>query len=343
MTTKSLKAIFCLFLLTGFLTKLGAQQATQVSRVGMTVSDMDKALAFYEEVLNFEKVSDIEVYGQPYEELYGLFGLRFRTVRLKLGDETIELTDYLTPGGRPIPVDSKSNDLWFQHLAIVVADMDQAYERLRQHGIQMVSTAPQTIPASNKAAAGIRAFYFRDPDGHNLELIFFPPGKGKEKWQQSGGNLFLGIDHTAIAVSNSANSLKFYQELLGLQLAGESFNFGTEQAHLNNVEHASLHITGLKTNQGPGIEFLEYLEPSDGRPFPQDTRADDLWQWQTTLVVRELNQALQSIRQDEGLVVSKGLIELENDPLDLKKGVMVRDPDGHALLLVEELSLSVIE
>jgi catechol 2,3-dioxygenase-like lactoylglutathione lyase family enzyme len=57
---------------------------------------------------------------------------------------------------------------------------------------------------------------------------------------------FWGIDHTAIAVSNTQTSLQFYQVLLGLRLAGESENYGTEQEHLNNVFGARLHISGLR-------------------------------------------------------------------------------------------------
>jgi hypothetical protein len=85
-----------------------------VDAIGMTVSDMDRALDFYTKVLTFEKVSDVEVAGDEYEHLLGVFGLRIRVVRLKLGDEFIELTDFLAPEGRPIPVDMRSNDRWFQ-------------------------------------------------------------------------------------------------------------------------------------------------------------------------------------------------------------------------------------
>src|SRR6266436_6251131 len=68
-----------------------------------------------------QKVSDVEVAGEEYEHLEGLFGLRMRVVRMKLGDELITLTEYLAPKGRPIPVDSRSNDRWFQHIAIIVS------------------------------------------------------------------------------------------------------------------------------------------------------------------------------------------------------------------------------
>src|SRR5262245_27401957 len=95
-----------------------------VEAVGMTVADMDRSLEFYTKVLTFEPVSDVEVWGPEYEQLQGVFGLRLRVVRLRLGGEFIELSEYLTPKGRPFPADSRSTDRWFQHIAIIVSDMD---------------------------------------------------------------------------------------------------------------------------------------------------------------------------------------------------------------------------
>jgi catechol 2,3-dioxygenase-like lactoylglutathione lyase family enzyme len=165
------------------------------------------------------------------------------------------------------------------------------------------STGPQIIPAWNKAA-GIRAFYFRDPDGHNLEILWFPPGKGAVKWHKQA-RLFLGIDHTAIVVSDTDASLKFYRDTLGFKVAGESENYGPEQEHLNNVFGAHLHITSLRAASGPAIEFLEHPTPRDGRPYPTDSKANDVWHWQTKLVTREPKRGL------------------------------IRDPDGHAMQLIE--------
>ncbi|MGB8702182.1 MAG: VOC family protein, partial [Thermosynechococcaceae cyanobacterium] len=302
-----------------------------VDSVGMTVADMDRAIAFYSQVLSFKKVSDVEVLGTEYEQLQGLFGVRLRVVKMQLGSESIELTEYLTPKGRPFPIDSRSNDRWFQHIAIVTRDMDQAYQRLRSFKVQHASTAPQTIPASNKAAAGIRAFYFRDPDGHYLETIYFPPDKGNPKWQKPANQLFLGIDHTAIAVSNTPASLKFYRDILGLKLAGESMNAGTEQEHLNNVQGARLHISGLRAPTGPGIEFLEYLQPKDGKPFPADAKPNDLLHWQTTLVVKDAAAAAQKLRLNQALFISPEVVAIPKEMLGFKKGFLVRDPDGHTL------------
>jgi catechol 2,3-dioxygenase-like lactoylglutathione lyase family enzyme len=222
------RVLLCLFL-TIFLWSSAAcaQLVKSVDAVGMTVSDMDRSVEFFSKVLSFEKISDIEVAGTEYERLQGVFGTRMKIVRMRLGDEIIELTEYLAPKGRPIPVDSRSNDQWFQHIAVVVSDMDKAYRQLRTHKVQHTSTGPQRIPDWNRAAAGIKAFYFKDPDGHNLELIYFPSGKGNPKWQQTNGRLFLGVDHTAIAVSDTERSLQFYQDILGMKLAGESENYGT--------------------------------------------------------------------------------------------------------------------
>jgi catechol 2,3-dioxygenase-like lactoylglutathione lyase family enzyme len=136
-----------------------------VDAIGITVSDMDRAVDFYSKVLTFEKVSDVEVSGENYEHLEGVFGLRMRVVRMKLGDESIELTEYLAPKGRPIPADSRSNDGWFQHIAIIVSDMDKAYAWLRQNKVEHASSGPQRLPEWNKNASGISAFYFKDPDG----------------------------------------------------------------------------------------------------------------------------------------------------------------------------------
>ncbi|WP_341739360.1 VOC family protein [Microcoleus sp. CAWBG640] len=305
-----------------------------VANVGMTVSDMNQAIDFYSKVLHFQKISDVEISGTPYEQLQGIVGLRERVVQMKLGQETIELTAYFTPKGRPIPIDSHSNDLWFQHIAIVVNDMEKAYTILRQNKVQYVSSEPQTLPPSIPAAAGIKAFYFRDPDGHNLEIIYFPADKGAPRWQSPTKELFLGIDHTAIAVANTEQSLKFYRDILGLKVAGESENFGNEQEHLNNVFGARLHITGLRSQQGPGIEFLEYLSPPGGRPAPDDIHPNDLVYWQTTIVTKDLDILAQRLRESKTFLISPGVVTLPDGKLGFTKALLVRDPDGHALRLV---------
>jgi catechol 2,3-dioxygenase-like lactoylglutathione lyase family enzyme len=306
-----------------------------VAMVGLTVSDMDRSVDFYTSVLDFRKVSDDERAGAEIEALDSVFGARVRVVRLQLGEETLQLSEFLAPRGRPAPVDSRSNDHWFQHVAIIVSDMDRAFARLRQFKVQFASTGPQLLPKTIPGAAGIRAFYFRDPDGHPLEILQFPPDKGAARWHQPTDRLFLGIDHTAIVVSDTRASLAFYRDLLGFRVAGESMNFGTEQAHLNNVPGARLHITSLRAPNGPGVEFLEYLAPRDGRPFPDGERANDLVHWQTTILVPNAEAAAAAIRRGHFRLVTPQVETLPDAALGFSRGIRARDPDGHVVQLVE--------
>jgi catechol 2,3-dioxygenase-like lactoylglutathione lyase family enzyme len=314
---------------------------TAVASVGLTVADLDRAVAFYTGVLAFEKVADGEASGREFELLTGVFGARARLAVLRLGDELIELTEFVAPRGRPMPADVRANDRVFQHVAIIVRDIDEAYARLRRHGVAHASTGPQRLPLWNPAAGGIAAHYFRDPDGHFLEVLQFPPGKGSPKWQHRH-RLFLGLDHTAIVVADTERSLGLYRDAFGLMVAGESENHDIEQERLNNVFGARLRITTLRADRGPGIELLEYLAPRDGRPAPADLRANDIAHWQTTLVTPDPERVLTLARSRRLDLVSPRAVPAER--LDLRAGggrtlvsgaaMLVRDPDGHGLRLV---------
>jgi len=310
-----------------------APLVSAVDTIGLTVSDADRSVDFFTNVLAFEKESDVEVFGRPFELLQGVFGARMRVVRLRLGTERLELTEYLAPRGRPMPDDVRSNDRIFQHVAIIVSDMDRAYARLRAHGVEHASTGPQRLPDWNPNAGGISAFYFRDPDRHFLEILSFPPGKGLPQWQEKS-RLFLGIDHTAIVVSDTDRSLRFYRDQLGLTVAGTSENYDVEQEHLNNVFGARLRITALRAATGPGIELLEYLAPGGGRPAPQDLKANDIAHWQTTLVSDAPARLGELYRDRLFSFVSPDAIDLPASGLGLRTAPLVRDLDGHGIRLV---------
>src|SRR5271166_4260124 len=117
-----------------------------VIRIVIPVSDLDRASGFYTRALSFVPIAAAEPPGMA----------------LRLGGETIELVQHV---GRPLPGDSRSNDRWFQHIAIVVSDIDRAYAIVVREGAVPISiSGPQELPAWNPNAGGIRALYFRDPD-----------------------------------------------------------------------------------------------------------------------------------------------------------------------------------
>ena len=311
----------------------GAWARSVVDCVGMTVADLDQSVRFYTEVLEFERVAEWEEAGAEYERLYGVFGARVRVARLAIGAEAIELRQFLAPQGRPFPEDSRSNDRWFQHIAIIVSDMARAYAALREHGVAHASSAPQTLPEWNRDAGGIAAFYFRDPDGHFLEVLQFPRDKGDARWQ-ARDRLFLGIDHTAVVVANTDASLRYYRDMLGMHIVGTAENHGPEQERLNNVFGVRLRITALRADEGIGVELLDYLAPRTGRPMPIDTLASDLWHWQVAFERDDLVDVDASVRSVSGQggapsFVSPGIVALDARA----SALMVRDPDGHAAVL----------
>ncbi|MBN3882603.1 MAG: VOC family protein [Nostoc sp.] len=312
-------------------------QVQRIRAIGLTVTNCDRSLDFYIQALLFELVSDITVEGQNYSDLEDVIGAKIRIVTLRLGDELIELMEYLNVEGKPIPRDSQSNDLWFQHLAIVVSDMDRAYTHLSSFPIEPISVSPQTIPPENEASGGVRAFKFKDPDGHDLELIWFPPDKGQDKWHQNSHRLFLGIDHSAIAISNTEQSLHFYRDLLGMQIDSRSLNWGVSQSRLDNLPGAKVKITGLRPIQnGVGIELLDYILPGKGRTMPSDWKSCDIAHMQIELVVNDIEQLVDNLRQNGVQFVSSQIVQFTDNSFPYRQGCLIKDPDKHSILLIVE-------
>jgi catechol 2,3-dioxygenase-like lactoylglutathione lyase family enzyme len=135
-------------------------------------------------------------------------------------------------------------------------------------------------------------------------------------------------------VADTDESLRFYRDVLGMRVAGESENLGVEQEHLNNVFGARLRITALRAGAGPGIELLQYLAPSDGRPAPADLKANDLLHWQTTLTTGTPAAADAALVRARSALVSPGVVHLPASELGFGAGLMARDPDGHAVRVV---------
>ncbi|WP_335091127.1 VOC family protein [Nostoc sp.] len=318
-------------------------QVQKIRAIGLTVTSCNPSVDFYTQALGFKLVSDITVEGQDYSDLQGITEAKIRIVTLQLGDELIELMEYLNIKGKPIPKDSQSNDIWFQHFAIVVSDMDRAYAQVCSFPIEPISVAPQTILSDNETSGGVRAFKFKDPDGHDLELIWFPADKGQDKWHQDTNRLFLGIDHSAMsttgyayAVSNTEQNIYFYRDLLGMQVDSRNLNWRATQTSLDNLPGATVRITSLRPAQGGlGIELLDYLVPGKGRPIPSDWKSCDIAHMQIELVVNDIEQVVEILRQNGVQFISPGIVQFTNSSLPYKQGCLVKDPDGHPILLID--------
>jgi catechol 2,3-dioxygenase-like lactoylglutathione lyase family enzyme len=313
----------------------------RVKTIGFTVADVDREASFFTKILQFEKVADFRLVGGEWGKLQGVFNASMRIVHLRLGDQIVELTQYVSPpAGRPIPVPSYTNDRWFQHMAVVVRDMDAAYKILQDNSVQQISAYPVTIPLSNPGAAGIKAIKFHDPERHDLELIYFPSGKGNASWHKPTNKLFLGLDHTAMTVAGTEGGVAFYRDLLGLKVGTVTLNTGTTQEVLDGLFNDTCLVTAmLPASAPPHIEFLDYKTPPGGRPLPADTKANDLWHWQTTLITKDIAALTERMRKAGAQFITPEVVAIPQDAqaqLGFKRAIIIRDPTGHALRLVEE-------
>jgi catechol 2,3-dioxygenase-like lactoylglutathione lyase family enzyme len=287
-------------------------QIRKLASFGLTTPDAHKLSRFYVRVLDFRVLGTERRAGSDFERLTGAEG-GASAITLGLGDELVELLQFDRPG-QLYPGDAFPSDVCFQHFAIVVADIQLAYQRLVSAGgwTAISIDGPQKLP---KSSGGVAAFKFRDPDGHPLELLAFPDGQMPEHWQvRSGGNLFLGIDHSALSIANSAASIVFY-EGLGLRVTARSLNTGSEQERLDAVKHAHVEVTAMGPRQAtPHLELLCYQFLTRGEATI--VRSNDV---AATRLVFEVDGPL-----SEGAMAPEGLI----------------DPDGHRLVLSAPFNVS---
>jgi catechol 2,3-dioxygenase-like lactoylglutathione lyase family enzyme len=232
------------------------------------VASLQRSIAFYGDALGFE-LADTRS------------GAAAQAV-LSLGCERIVLNERTRGGvGADWPPPASGPNGRFQHIAIVTCDMDAAFRRLQGHAfIAITRGGPQRLPA---ASGGVRAFKFRDPDAHPLELIEFPQGKGAARWRSAARDRgpTLGIDHAAISVADVDRSIAFYQAL-GFMLAARQVNRGEEQARLDGLAHAVVDVAALltPTSGSPHLELLGYSRPAPTRGQVDGRDTSDLLVWQ---------------------------------------------------------------
>ncbi len=136
----------------------------RMNHAGISVSDMDRSVKFYGDLLGLVPVLDLDVADQPgLDRVVGMVGVVGRVVFLDAGDTRLELWHYATPEGSPVPDNHRPADLGVSHVAFEVDDLDDIHRRLVGAGVS-VTTPPEDL--------GIhRTLYARGPDGEYLELL----------------------------------------------------------------------------------------------------------------------------------------------------------------------------
>ena len=213
---------------------------TTIAAIALTTPDPARLIEFYRTALGF-----------TVEESAG---------QLRLGAQRVELIESSRSPASPTTGITQA----FQHFAMIAPDIDRAVTRLsRANGWSAISTdGPVHLP---RRSGGVTAFKFRDPDGHPLELLSFPPGEAPAPWGGAAGTELLGIDHTAIAVTDTARSVAFY-EGLGFRAETGTLNTGAEQGRLDGLAAPVVEVTPLSCDGAPPhLELLCYRTPTLAR------------------------------------------------------------------------------
>ena len=303
---------------------------TQLIRVSITVADLAGTAAFYRDRLGLE-VGPVQTLEDPTSNR--LLGLQqnttTRAIDIAIGQQVLTLVAF-DPPGRPYPSERASSDQWFQHCAFVCGDIAKIWEKLE--GVspeQITKGAPVKLPPNT---GSVTAFKFRDPEGHPLELISFPPGVGDPRWQDEASSGISGYDHTAISVMDVNRSVAFYTKLLGFKLGASSLNKGIAQDRLDGLKDCEVDVVALKpaSEATPHLELLHYRMPP-GQTSTSEILANDVASARQIYRVDGLDTLVGRLEMESVAFVSPGVVALRGGG----KAAAIRDPDGHMIVLAE--------
>ena len=137
-----------------------------VSHVGLCVSDLSRALAFWRDALGFREGKQLDVWGEQAETLLSLRDLDLRVVFLERDGLRLELLHYVSPGHRGLGEPRPMNALGFTHLSLRVTDLDATLAAVEAAGGRVLRGTRVRDPATGRGAV-----FVTDPDGTRIELI----------------------------------------------------------------------------------------------------------------------------------------------------------------------------
>ena len=138
---------------------------------GITVSNLERSLVFWRDVLGFELSHTAHQTGELAKEITGVAGAEIKLAVLKApGGHKIELLEYLAPPDRK-HTDLRPCDVGSVHVALLIDDLDAVLENIAARGWKAAGK-PQTLTIGPNA--GKRVVYVRDPDGTTIEFMEMP-------------------------------------------------------------------------------------------------------------------------------------------------------------------------
>lgn len=144
-----------------------------VDHINLVVSDLERSVKFYTELLGFKEVRRAHLGGKWIESIIGIKDVCANVVYILApeGEPRLELLCYESPKGETIPANSQANTIGLRHIALQVKNIQKAVKRLKEAGVKIIGETVE-VPASVVTHdAGHKILcYFLDPDGILLEL-----------------------------------------------------------------------------------------------------------------------------------------------------------------------------
>jgi lactoylglutathione lyase len=287
------------------------------------VSNLDKSVAFYRDVLGMELSGPVPDYGSRPEimALGNTQGAHNRMVVAKIPGTTmgVELIEYKDIARRP--ANPRFQDPGAANLGLRVRDIDAVTAKLKAAGGKILTQAGQpvsVVPAS-------RNMFVQDPDGFVIELAQPVPAPEAAP----GASNLLGAN-VEVTIADTAKTVKFFEDQLGFQLKmGETFNNNQLMAATAGVPGASFKQS---SGQIPGSTVrITFIEFKDADRKPLHTNLQDPGTALLQLRVRDADEMVKKLKAAGVEVISTGGV-----PVSIGKAriAVVRGPDNLFLELI---------
>lgn len=144
-----------------------------IDHLNIVVSDLERSVGFYTELLGFKKINSAHLEGEWIESIVGIRDVVADVVFIvaPAGEPRIELLCYKSPTGESIRANSLANTIGLRHIALRVDDIQASAKKLKEVGVKLLSD-PITVPTSvvTHDSGHKMLCYFHDPDGVLLEI-----------------------------------------------------------------------------------------------------------------------------------------------------------------------------
>ena len=302
---------------------LGNLGLVGMDHVGITVPDIDEAIAWFHDVMGCETPL---TFG-PFSGVGAILDVDPAAVveqitHVRCGrSASIELFQYDAPDQRTTP--PLNSDYAGYHIAFYVTDIAAAADYLEDKGVRRLFGP---LPVTEGPAAGQTINYFQAPWGTYIELISYPDGMAYESdpsrplWSPKRNGLdpvvtsvpgLLGIDHVGITVPNVADAVDWFEDVLGCSSPLAFGPFSGVGAILDvHADAVVQHIQHVRCGDGPSVELFQYTSPDQDTTF---RRNSDIGGKHIAFYVRHIDKAV-AYMQSKGVEKFFGPLPVTEGP-----------------------------